>query len=169
MKKIFLFITLAFLSCSVDFNTTNVDRFPELPYDRIYPDFSLTQGSVFENLSVETLCSKDYTRQARNVSFSLKAEVYKRYGIEKTTNLVIDHFINLGVGGDNRIENLWPQPLRQSQGFGSRQKDEIENYLRRQICSGNISILDAQNLIKADWVKVYQKINEKNPDSEDED
>ena len=167
MKKLLPLLTLAFLSCSIDFNTS---VYKQETYDRVYPDPLLTKGSVFENLSVETLCSKDYTRQARKVPSSLKAEVYKRYGIEKTANLVIDHFVNLGIGGDNKIENLWPQPIRQSQGLGSRQKDEVENYLRKKICSGMISISDAQDLVKTDWAKVYRKIKaDQNPDSEDED
>ena len=47
----------------------------------------------------------------RNVNSSLKKYIYKTYNIDYSnrSNYTIDHIIPLSLGGNNSIENLWPQ------------------------------------------------------------
>ena len=65
-----------------------------------------------------------------------------------------DHFISLELGGspiDPR--NLWPEPYRPKPG--AKEKDVVENYLHRQVCSGTMTLEDAQKAIVADWYRIY--------------
>src|ERR1019366_5961663 len=48
-----------------------------------------------------------------------------------------DHLVPLELGGDNVIANLWPEPAEPHPGF--HEKDRVENYLHRQVCSGAMS------------------------------
>lgn len=57
------------------------------------------------------------------------------------------------LGGANVVENLWPEPADPRPG--SREKDIVEAYLRRQVCSGAMSLSDAQEAIRKDWYAVY--------------
>lgn len=41
---------------------------------------------------------------------------------------------------------------------GAKQKDRVENYLHRQVCSGEITLEEAQNALRNDWVRVYDQI-----------
>lgn len=47
----------------------------------------------------------------RGVSRSLKAKIYRDYGIpvSQKGNYTVDHIIPLSLGGDNSYDNLWPQ------------------------------------------------------------
>lgn len=47
----------------------------------------------------------------RNVSSSMKVEIYELYKIpvKCRTKYTIDHIIPLSIGGDNSAENLWPE------------------------------------------------------------
>ena len=47
----------------------------------------------------------------RNVSSSMKKEIYKQYNIPEAcrNRYTIDHIIPLSIGGDNSPENLWPE------------------------------------------------------------
>ena len=70
-----------------------------------------------------TLCDRgnpDYTEDRydeqipyceRNVSSSLKKEIYELYEIPSNcrSRYTIDHIIPLSLGGDNSPENLWPE------------------------------------------------------------
>jgi hypothetical protein len=69
----------------------------------------------------------------------------------------VDHFVSLELGGSNDIKNLWPEPYLPKPG--ARQKDVVENYLHRQVCAGNMTLPDAQQAIKSDWYKIYEKIH----------
>lgn len=40
-------------------------------------------------------------------------------------------------GGSNNIANLWPEAASPKPGF--HEKDQVENYLHDQVCSGAIS------------------------------
>jgi hypothetical protein len=62
----------------------------------------------------------------------------------------------LELGGSNDLKNLWPEPAEPRPGF--HEKDRVENYLHRQVCSGRMSLADAQKQIQTDWLAVYEKI-----------
>ena len=58
--------------------------------------------------------------------------------------------------GSNDIANLWPEAASPTPGF--HQKDQVENYLHDQVCSGAISLKDAQTEIATNWLTVYNRM-----------
>lgn len=120
-------------------------------------DLTLTPGAVGE-LPVQTLCSRDFhTGTVRNVPESLKQSVCRAYGIDKAhcngKLYEIDHLISLELGGTNDQANLWPQPYFPRPG--AKEKDLVENYLHRQVCSRAMTLPAAQKAIATDWFQVY--------------
>ena len=98
-------------------------------------------------LSREYLCTHS-TKERRNVPEALKRRIYEQYGIKEKEKYVIDHRINLAIGGTNEPKNLWPQEKNEA-----KRKDLIENYLARQMCKGEISLKEAQKRI-LNWENV---------------
>lgn len=139
------------------------------PVEGTYPDKRLTPGATRE-VSMAVICKVGSTKDVRHVTATMKREVFHRYGFVegkyKPGDYEIDHFISLELGGDNDIENLWPEaycpvgnkPLKTG-CFGAREKDRVETSLHRQICNGSISIEQAQKIIRTDWVQEYKKEN----------
>jgi hypothetical protein len=79
--------------------TPNLETTPSSICDEDNPDFS--EYRYKEKIP--------YCR--RNVSGKLKTFIYDMYQIPRNCRrqFTIDHFIPLSIGGDNRIENLWPE------------------------------------------------------------
>jgi hypothetical protein len=68
-----------------------------------------------------------------------------------------DHLIPLALGGapyDPR--NLWPEPRASADGWNASVKDELEAALPRLVCSGRVSLADAQRAIATDWIAAYR-------------
>jgi hypothetical protein len=123
--------------------------------DPIRPDPTLTPGATL-NVGLAQLCTPGYTQTVRNVPASLTAAVYAEYGIKHVPGThEVDHLISLELGGSNDVKNLWPQTY--ALPYGAHQKDNLENYLHRQVCAGKMSLADAQHDIAADWIAAYQK------------
>jgi hypothetical protein len=71
-----------------------------------------------------------------------------------------DHLISLELGGNpTDPRNLWPEAYGPKPG--AREKDVMENYLRRRVCEGTMPLSEAQQAIAADWYRVYVEIREK--------
>ena len=122
------------------------------------PDQACTPGAVFPAVTKEQVCISGYSSQVRDVPESLKEEVYAEYGItsHQSGQYEVDHQISLELGGSNEIANLWPEPAEPRPGF--HEKDKVENYLHAQVCSGAMSLQEAQNLIAHNWLDVYQSM-----------
>jgi hypothetical protein len=124
-----------------------------------YPDGSCTPGAVFPDVTAQQTCVSGYTKTVRNVSTSLKKQVYREYGLAYPPpygSYEADHFIPLTLGGSNDIANLFPEAASPIPGF--HQKDIVENYLHEQVCAGKVSLTAAQRAIATDWVAVYNSI-----------
>lgn len=64
-----------------------------------------------------------------------------------------DHLIPLEVGGNpTDPNNLWPEPYAEPNG--ARDKDKVENSLHDRVCSGQMTLADAQGLIATNWEAV---------------
>lgn len=126
------------------------------------PDPKCTPGAVL-NVTKEQICTKGYSKTVRNVSESTKKLVYKNYNIIPTQKgeYEIDHFISLELGGSNDIANLWPEAASPKPGF--HEKDKVENYLHTKVCSGELTLAQAQKDISVDWPKTYEEIQPPNP------
>ncbi len=122
------------------------------------PDSACTPGAIFPDATKDKICVPGYSSQVRNVPDSVKNQAYAEYGITSHTTgqYEVDHLISLELGGSNDIANLWPEPADPRPGF--HEKDKVENYLHAQVCSGSISLQEAQAKIANDWFSVYQSL-----------
>jgi hypothetical protein len=59
---------------------------------------------------------------------------------------VVDRLVPASLGGSGVLRNLWAVPLE-----AERRKRAIEEALQQQVCSGNISLADAQHRMLTDW------------------
>ncbi len=120
------------------------------------PDPACTPGATFPDVTVQQICTSGYSSSVRNVPQSEKDEVYAEYGVTSHApgEYEVDHLVSLELGGSNDIANLWPQPASPTPGF--HQKDQVENYLHDQVCSGKLSLQQAQMEIATNWLAVYK-------------
>jgi len=126
-----------------------------------YPNPSLTPGDLLPGVTGQETCVSGYAKGVRNVTSDEKAAVYQRYGLPDVPGMhEIDHFIPLTLGGSNALANLWPEPymLPDASTLGAHEKDRVELYLHEQVCSGKLTLAQAQDEIRTDWVAVYERI-----------
>jgi hypothetical protein len=124
-------------------------------------DPACTPGAIFSGATRGQVCTSGYSSQVRNVPQSEKDQVYAEYGIASHSpgQYEVDHLVSLELGGSNDIANLWPEPAEPRPGF--HEKDQVENYLHAQVCSGAMSMQEAQIEIATNWRQVYQSMPHK--------
>ena len=122
------------------------------------PDPACTPGAIFPNATVGQICTPGYSSSVRNVPSDVKDQVYAEYGIASHApgEYEVDHLISLELGGSNDIANLWPEPADPRPGF--HEKDQVENYLHDQVCSGQMSLQQTQHDIATDWQKYLPNV-----------
>lgn len=122
------------------------------------PDPACTPGAIFPDATKDQICQPGYSKNVRDVSTREKDQVYAEYGINQHSpgEYEVDHLISLELGGSNDIANLWPEPADPRPGF--HEKDKVENYMHDQMCSGAISLQQAQAEIASNWLSIYQKM-----------
>lgn len=121
-------------------------------------DTACTPGDILPNATKDQICKSGYASSVRNVPTSEKNQVYAEYGIthHTTGEYEVDHLVSLELGGSNDISNLWPEAATPKPGF--HEKDKVENYLHDQVCSGAISLQQAQAEIATNWLNVYNQM-----------
>jgi len=123
------------------------------------PDPDETPGRINPDVTAEniqdTICVPGFTKTIRPPAYyttTLKKQQLKqnKYPDKTPAHYEEDHLISLELGGDGRDpKNLWPEPhLGTNNSF---EKDKVENWLHKQICSGAISVTDAQHGISTNW------------------
>jgi uncharacterized protein YceK len=124
-------------------------------------DAACTPGAILTNATKTEVCTSGYAKSVRNVPQSEKNQVYAEYGIATHTagEYEVDHLVSLELGGSNDISNLWPEAASPKPGF--HEKDKVENYLNSQVCSGAISLQEAQIEIATNWLDVYNRMPNK--------
>jgi hypothetical protein len=122
------------------------------------PDSACTPGAIFPDATVSQICTPGYASSVRNVPTSVKNKVYAEYGIAShyPGQYEVDHLVSLELGGSNDISNLWPEAASPTPGF--HQKDQVENYLHDQVCSGKIPLKQAQIEIATNWLTIYNQM-----------
>jgi hypothetical protein len=103
----------------------------------LYPE--VTQASI-----ASTICRHGWTRTVRPpVSYTnaLKAKGLRQYRLRGPPSAFQeDHLISLELGGDPvDPRNLWPEPYPRASAV-----DQIENDLNHRVCTGSLSLADAQ-------------------------
>lgn len=135
----------------------------------IYPDPARTPGATNPEITQEnireTICNPRWsTRSIRpEASYTnrLKVEQIAEYGYSdaRVRDYEEDHFIPLELGGNpTDPKNLWPEPFETSiPDGGAHAKDKVENYLHAEVCSGALTLAQAQREIAEDWYRVYEE------------
>lgn len=121
------------------------------------PDHKLTPGDTLP-VSMDQVCVPGYAHSARHVSNTTKHHVYLEYGLphHKPGEFEVDHLISLELGGSNDIKNLWPESYH-TRPWNAHVKDKLENRLHELVCTGKISLKEAQQTISKDWISAYKK------------
>jgi len=124
----------------------------------VLPNSALTPGETFADATAVQVCVSGYAGRVRNVLREQYFQLYAAYGLaypQPSGAYELDHLIPLELGGDNSDRNLWPEPAAPVPGF--HQKDELENVLHDQVCTGRLTLADAQHGIAADWLALYHR------------
>ena len=132
------------------------------------PNSILTPGAINPVATTDVICVPGYTSgldkngdKVRAVSEATKRQVFINYKIDKKSDqFEVDHLISLQLGGSNNISNLWPQSYT-SEPYNAVRKDALENRLHSLVCSGKITLREAQSEIAIDWISAYKKYFDK--------
>jgi hypothetical protein len=68
----------------------------------------------------------------------------------------IDYLITPELGGAADIRNLWPEPYSDTP-WNAHIKDQLEDYLREQVCDGRLDLTTAQKDMATNWISAYKK------------
>ncbi|MDH6242708.1 hypothetical protein [Mycobacterium sp. OTB74] len=149
-------VILAGLTCPTASATTCTahDGLPDqtcTPGDR---DPQVTQANI-----EDTICAKGWAhsvRPAKSITDPIKRERMNAYGAPPPAGAYeLDHLIPLELGGASTVANLWPElwdgPL------GAHEKDRLEDRLHAYVCTGRMTLADAQNVFATDWVSAYRQ------------
>ena len=103
----------------------------------VNPD--VTQANI-----ATTVCKHGWTRTIRpptDYTNALKVKQMREYGVGgELSDYQEDHLISLELGGHpTDARNLWPEPYPRAS-----EMDGIENDLNDKVCSGELSLQDAQ-------------------------
>ena len=125
--------------------------------DGMYPDKALTPGVINPALTKDVICSPNFrTGDYRHVTLKMHEQVWASYGMDWKTDHSCcedDHFIPIELGGANDNANRWPEPW-----VDAHKKDEVENYLKRQVCKEGLPLAEAQREISTYWMAVWREI-----------
>ncbi len=109
---------------------------------------TLTPGALNPNVTQSnidtTVCARGWTKTVRppvDYTNALKVRQMRAYGLAgDPADYQEDHLISLELGGDPYDpRNLWPEPYPRA-----HEMDAIENDLNAKVCSGELSLSDAQ-------------------------
>lgn len=142
-------LEFVFLLAAVAAAATALPRCSGAPHVRVVrASWRLTPGvlnpDVTQATLARTVCRRGWTRTIRPpVSYTntLKTQGLRAYGLRGPPSAFQeDHLISLELGGDPvDPRNLWPEPYPRA-----AKVDSIENQLNALVCSGRLSLADAQ-------------------------
>ena len=129
------------------------------------PDRRCTPGAINPSITVDTLRDPLWrTRCTRgcDTSESQKLIVYGWYqetsndATQAARNCELDHLVPLELGGSDGLGNVWPMCGGADDPSGIKYfeiKDRVENYLARQVRTGEMTLSDAQRGIASNWTQ----------------
>jgi hypothetical protein len=122
----------------------------------VLPDPKLTPGDTLPAVTAAEVCTPGWASEHRHVTESMRDRVYTEYGRTRGPDCCeVDHLIPLELGGSNDMKNLWPEPDAPRPGWA--EKDQLENELHAEVCTGKIPLADAQRCISSNWVECWEK------------
>src|SRR5450432_696753 len=129
----------------------------EARFARPLPDAQLTPGAV-RTVASREVCGSRPDPSTFQIPATLQNKVFQEYGMPDVPpeNYEVDYLITPELGGADDIRNLWPEPYADTE-WNAHVKDQLENYLRDQVCEGRMNLSTAQRDISVDWVSAYKK------------
>ena len=98
----------------------------------------------------------EWTTEHRHVTESMRDQVYAEYGRTRGPDCCeVDHRIPLELGGSNDMKNLCRSPMLR--GLVGLNKDQLENELHAEVCTGKMPLADVQHCIASNWVECWEK------------
>jgi len=126
------------------------------------PDARLTPGDVLP-VKAPQICRPGYAPSTLHALtpaewHKRRLLVFQAYGIGKQQRdaYVINHLIPLEIGGSNEIANLWP--LAKAGRWNTTRKAKLVRRLHKLVCSGRLSLQEAQRETAADWIATYRNL-----------
>jgi hypothetical protein len=127
-------------------------------------DYRLNPNVTQQNIQ-QTICKSGWTkiiRPSASYTNKIKFEQLKSFSNKNPKDYEEDHRVSLELGGHpSDPHNLTPQPyenILDKVNLGAREKDIVESYLNREVCSGRMTLKDAQYKIISDWAEIYLKL-----------
>src|SRR5579859_4183382 len=132
----------------------------------VLPDSSCTPGAInpdiFQSNIAQTICnhgnwSTKSIRPPVSYTNNLKIQQIADYGYDdmNTADYEEDHLISLELGGSpTDPKNLWPEPYYTTPN--AHTKDTVENNCNKAVCSGKLTLQEAQKEIATDWQTACQ-------------
>jgi hypothetical protein len=123
----------------------------------VLPNRALTPG-VARQVSLEQVCLLPHEEVIKEVSPTERERVFAEYGIPsaQSDQYEVDYLITPGLGGDDDIRNLWPEPYNVAT-WNARAKDALEERLHEMVCSRQLDLAAAQKAIATNWIAAYQE------------
>ncbi len=144
----------------------------------LYPDHATTPGVVNPDITQaniqQTICAIGWTATVRPpASYTNHLKQQQLAAAQATdrspAHYEEDHLVSLELGGHPRDpRNLWPErwgtpshPLTSRGPFpshlvGAKAKDATENALHREVCTGTLTLRQAQFVVATDWFRYYR-------------
>lgn len=129
----------------------------DLPSPDLTP--GVTNPEVTQESVDNTICVKGWTKTIRppaSYTNKLKKAQLGRYDYpdQNPKHYEEDHLIPLELGGHPTSgANLWPQSWTSQ--WSAKEKDQLENTLKRLVCAHQLSLQEAQRAIATDWIAAY--------------
>lgn len=141
-----------------------------LPSDlEVLPNGAFTPGAV-RRVSLDQVCSVPHEEVIKAVPPAERERVFAEYGISTTQSgqYEMDYLIAPGLGGDDDIRNLWPEPYKPAK-WNAHRKDALEERLHQMVCSRQLDLSVAQQAIATNWIAAYRKYVQISPSNEESD
>jgi hypothetical protein len=129
------------------------------------PDPKVTPGAVDPRVTQQnlhqTVCVPGYSKSVRPPSSD--TDRWKRNALrlsgyldQSISHYEWDHKIPIEVGGSpTSLLNQWLEYRYPDDGWDVALKDKFENEMHRRLCSGQISLSEAQEAFAGDWRAAY--------------
>jgi hypothetical protein len=121
------------------------------------PDHVLTPGAT-RRVELSEICTLADDDLDPKVSPDKEHAVFQAYGLNERAARAyqVDYLINPQLGGDDELENLWPEPYHATV-WNATAKDALETRLHGMVCSGQIDLEAAQQELATDWIAAYKR------------
>lgn len=109
-----------------------------------------------------TICVAGWSERARpllSYTSPIKRQLMKLAGVplSQSKNYELDHDISIEIGGSpTDLKNLWLQSYV-TKPWNAHVKDKLEDRLHTLVCSGKITLEEAQRSISSNWIDAYHK------------